>query len=294
VDELPETYDIENIEQMRALADELRLRIIELLVQEPKTATQIGDALDVAPAKAHYHVRELERVGLLKLVFTREKGGILEKYYRAVAKNIAVPGAILQRTPPDEVLAAANEIAQQAIAGFLRAARVAIPMLDPAERVLGIGGASLWLTREEAAEFFKELGALFERHQQRRGIAGEREVTFFHIGYDARDAGEPEAPAAAPRPAPPSPPSPPSPRPPTPPFKGGRVWAAGMTGFSRADLEKVVARGERLDINVLGYVNFDGDIPPELADRAIARFRYRGVVTASPEVREVLKRKEQT
>jgi hypothetical protein len=64
--------------------------------------------------------------------------------------------------------------------------------------------------------------------------------------------------------------------------------------FARQDLERVVARGERLDINVLGYCSFDGDIPAELADRAIARFRYRGVVSASAEVRAVLKRKEQT
>lgn len=33
----------------------------------------------LARSDAHYHVRELERVGLVQLVETREKGGILEK-----------------------------------------------------------------------------------------------------------------------------------------------------------------------------------------------------------------------
>jgi hypothetical protein len=74
--------------------------------------------------------------------------------------------------------------------------------------------------------------------------------------------------------------------------KGGRVLAAGAVTFSRADLERVIARGERLDIRALGYCSFDDDVSAELADRAIARFRYRGVLSASPDVREMLKRKE--
>ena len=54
------------------------------------TVTQLGDILGIAPARVHYHVRELEKVGLLCPVETREKGGILEKYYQPVAKNISV------------------------------------------------------------------------------------------------------------------------------------------------------------------------------------------------------------
>jgi len=75
-----ERYEIENIEQLRAIADVLRLRIIDILQKQPMTVTQLGEVLGLAPAKVHYHVRELERVGLLRLVETREKGGILEKY----------------------------------------------------------------------------------------------------------------------------------------------------------------------------------------------------------------------
>jgi hypothetical protein len=71
------------------------------------------------------------------------------------------------------------------------------------------------------------------------------------------------------------------------------MWTAGVLTFSKRDLERVVARGEQLDINALGYCSFAADIPPELADRAIRRLRYRGVLSASPEVREVLKRKEE-
>jgi DNA-binding transcriptional ArsR family regulator len=309
VDELPEVYNIESIEQMRALADELRMRIVEALAQQAMTVTQLGEVLGVAPAKVHYHVRELERVGLLRLSFTREKSGILEKYYVAVAKSLVVPPSLMQNVAPDELIAATNEYAQTAIAGFLRASRALTQNLPegPGEKqlVLSLGGSSLWVTPDEFREFGKALQALLDRHGQRRGVEGEREVVFFELAYDARAAGEPPE-LATPHAAhpghpgrPPQPQPPQAPRPPTPPMhsvtleRSGRVMAAGAVTFSRKDLEKVVARGERLDINVLGYCSFDGDITAELADRAIQRFRYRGVVSASPEVREVLKRKEQ-
>jgi DNA-binding transcriptional ArsR family regulator len=321
VDELPEVYNIESIEQLRALADELRMRIVELLAQQAMTVTQLGEVLGVAPAKVHYHVRELERVGLLRLSFTREKSGILEKYYVAVAKSLVVPPSLLQSAAPDELIAATNEYAQTAIAGFLRASRALthVPPEGLREQrfMLSLGGSSLWVTPEEFREFGKALQALLDRHGQRRGVEGEREVVFFELAYDARLASEPPEPAMPhgahpghpgqpPQPSPPSPPQairpPQAPRPPAPPAplmhsvtleRSGRVMAAGAVTFSRKDLEKVVARGERLDINVLGYCSFDGDISAELADRAIGRFRYRGLVSASPEVREVLKRKEQ-
>src|SRR5579859_254252 len=84
-EELLEVYNLETIEQMRAIADQLRQRIMQELLQEPRTATQVAEVLGLAPAKVHYHIRELERVGLVNLVFTREKGGILEKYFQPIA-----------------------------------------------------------------------------------------------------------------------------------------------------------------------------------------------------------------
>ena len=66
----------------------------------------------------------------------------------------------------------------------------------------------------------------------------------------------------------------------------------GAVSYSQNDLEGVAARGERLDISVLGACGFASDIPAELVDRVIARFRGRGPLSASPAVRDVLKMKE--
>lgn len=63
-------------------------------------------------------------------------------------------------------------------------------------------------------------------------------------------------------------------------------------GFLRAvAYEAREARDRPLDIQVYSACAFARDIPPELADRAIARFRHRGRLDASPAVKEVLARK---
>jgi hypothetical protein len=62
--------------------------------------------------------------------------------------------------------------------------------------------------------------------------------------------------------------------------------------YSRADLERLAARGERLDVYALGSCAFAEDIPAALVDRVINRYWLRGKLEATPEVRAVLRRKE--
>src|SRR5690348_5811062 len=114
-----ERYDIETLEQLRAIADVLRIHILDLLNQRPMTVTQLGEHMGLAPAKVHYHVRELERVGLVELVETREKGGILEKYYQPIAYEIGVNKALLS-APVDEAEATLRDLLDQISSGYLR------------------------------------------------------------------------------------------------------------------------------------------------------------------------------
>lgn len=291
MDEIPALYEAESLEQVRALADELRVRIFSLLAQEPLTVTQVGKALDIAPAKIHYHVRELERVGLVRQVFTREKSGILEKYYRAVAKDISVSRSLVTSAPRDELVAAANAFAQSAVSGYLRALGrlVQLPDEEFQQHPFSISNATLWLTRDELDQLGAELQTLFEKYAARRGIEGEHESTLFTLLYPAQLAAEHEAsPDVVTRAEKQSP----GPGQPVHEPKVHRISAVGAISYSRKDLEGVAARGERLDISVLGACLFADDISAEEVDNVVARFRCLGPLSASPAVREVLKRKE--
>ncbi len=305
MEDIPETYQLETIEQMRALAEELRIRIIEALGQQAMTAKQVATLLDEAPAKVHYHLHELEKVGLVNLVDIREKGNMLEKYYRAVAKNISASETLFQRAPSDETIALIREFFQQISQRFMRVLADALKRQAWEEHIsLHLTGEQLWMTREEYQQLVKQINALVEPYKNPRNNAGEQEHTFVEIIYPVHPTSE-----QAEAPETPAPPAPversraseqktyhsstgvqftsdePLPR-------KARMIGAGGFSYSRKGLEEVIAQGKQLDIQILGYCSFAEDVTPDLIDRAIARFRCRGKVNASPEVREALKRKE--
>ena len=73
------------LEQIKVLADPLRIRILEELCEE-RTTKQVAERLGEKPTKLYHHVDALERVGLIELTRTRQNRGTLEKYYLAVAR----------------------------------------------------------------------------------------------------------------------------------------------------------------------------------------------------------------
>ncbi len=79
---------LETPEQIRALAHPLRQRVLGLVTNAPYTNKQLADLLQVSPPRLHFHVRELQSAGLIELVSEQPKGGVIEKYYRAVARMV--------------------------------------------------------------------------------------------------------------------------------------------------------------------------------------------------------------
>lgn len=263
-------YEIENIEQLRAIADLLRVRIIDLLRNQPMTVTQLGDALGIAPAKAYYHVRELEKVGLLRLVETREKGGILEKYYQPVAREITVEKSLLS-APPLEAITVMESLLGQIQDGFLRAFRHALEHKDEKPGI-SIGFSRLYLTPAEQEQLGRQLAELFRPYEQQRGGQGEREFLAALLSYPETDASDVVASIALAAPQ--------------------QAQVVGTASFTRADLEKVLAEGKRLHINVVGICRFADDVSAELAGEAIESVRIVGKLIASPEVKKIVTSKQ--
>lgn len=78
---------VRDTRQLQVLGNPLRVRMLEHLCREPLTATQLGELMEMAPARAHYHLKQLVSVSLVELIERRETSGIVEKYYRAVARR---------------------------------------------------------------------------------------------------------------------------------------------------------------------------------------------------------------
>ena len=67
-----------------------------------------------------------------------------------------------------------------------------------------------------------------------------------------------------------------------------REMVLGLQRYSRRDLEKVLASGEQLQIQVLGLATIDDDVTPQLARQAIAFIAVLGALRASPAVKAAL------
>ncbi|TFW09247.1 CopG family transcriptional regulator [Massilia horti] len=65
-------------------------------------------------------------------------------------------------------------------------------------------------------------------------------------------------------------------------------FVMGLQRYSRAELERVVAAGEQLEIHVLGLATVEDDVTAELARAAIASIRVLGAFIASPAVKAAL------
>jgi DNA-binding transcriptional ArsR family regulator len=77
------------MEEAQVLFRPMRLRILDALA-EPNTASEVARRLGVARQKINYHLKELERDGLVELVQERKKGNCLERIVRATARSYLV------------------------------------------------------------------------------------------------------------------------------------------------------------------------------------------------------------
>ncbi len=115
--------------QLKAVSDPPRLNIIERIANEALTVRQVAARLGQPPTRLYYHVAELEKAGLVSLVDTRVKSGIVEKYYRTSAGHITIDHKLLnaggdQETAVRDLLsmvfdATAQEITRSLAAGLV-------------------------------------------------------------------------------------------------------------------------------------------------------------------------------
>lgn len=80
--------------------DPVRARLLAELL-EPGSATMLAARVGLARQKVNYHLRELERHGLIELVEERRKGNVTERVMRATAMSYVISPAVLAAVQPD-------------------------------------------------------------------------------------------------------------------------------------------------------------------------------------------------
>jgi DNA-binding transcriptional ArsR family regulator len=89
---------ITEVEQLKAISDPLRLRLVEAMAEDLErawTAKDLAERLGAKQTKLYHHINLLEERGFLRVAETRLVSGIVEKRYALTARSFRVDRGLL-------------------------------------------------------------------------------------------------------------------------------------------------------------------------------------------------------
>ncbi|MDM5337670.1 helix-turn-helix domain-containing protein [Fictibacillus enclensis] len=173
---IEETYLVTLPEQAAALLHPIRSEIVAAL-KVPASATEIAKMLNETPQKINYHLKALEKVGLVQKVGTRNVRNLVEVLYQAVAKTLILSESLGLSPETSQKLQD-----QQALAHVLSLTEAikkdALHLMEQAEKAqipsaVLQASVSLWGEKQRNEfmnEYFSLLHQLIEKYQ-----SGEKE-----------------------------------------------------------------------------------------------------------------------
>lgn len=181
---------------LRALAHPARLTIVdELYGGDERTASELGELTALTASAMSYHLRALERWGIVERAGPRQDGR--ERPWRAAGKSLSVV------SDSSALSAAAADVIA---GGYLQQFREELrrwSLVEDADsktwrEATGMSRSSLWLTEAEIEAFTAELKALTERYEAGRNsiehpVGARRTVCLVGIVPVADEQGRPES-----------------------------------------------------------------------------------------------------
>ncbi|UPK46346.1 ArsR/SmtB family transcription factor [Paenibacillus pabuli] len=169
---------LSTIEEIKVYSDPYRIQILNMFNKQgrPSTVKEIADQMGEVPAKVHYHVKKLEKIGLLTIVSTREINGIIAKYYESFKGEIQLRNEDEENSPLKEVFRSEtfkllNEMYEQSRRRFMNQAENGDPMF--------ISDMTLYASREEVEQLYNNITKLCEPYLTKDKHKADQEA--FHL-----------------------------------------------------------------------------------------------------------------
>src|SRR5262245_43969825 len=164
---------IEDPGALRALAPPARLAVVDERSQAfERTSTELAEVTGLSPSAMSYHLRALERWGIVERGAPREDGR--ERPWRAAGRTLSLDPETASTAAVDVV---AGTTLQHLRDEFRRWALVEQKQGKTWREVAGISRSYLWLTEEEAAALNADLWAVMKKHTADRDAAHHPEGT---------------------------------------------------------------------------------------------------------------------
>lgn len=207
---------IHRLDTLKVYFDPLRTRIMQEIAHQPRTVQQIAEALEVPFTRLYYHIKLMEKHGLIRMVDSRRlPGAIEEKYYQVSARMFVIDRSLLRFDPQgrndnlEYLLENVFEASHADIRQSVRAGRIDMSAAPPHPKALFARRLLFRLSADKAAAFQRELMDLLVKYQS---IATHSHDTYYaallalyptSVPFENAESGETAA-AAGDAPAEPS------------------------------------------------------------------------------------------
>jgi DNA-binding transcriptional ArsR family regulator len=149
---------IRDLETLKLIADATRAAILELLA-EPRSVTQLAEALGVPRTRLYHHIDLLVARSVIEQVDERRVGALRERFYALTAKTFRPSPRLLQSGDVNERADALTTLILDTTKADLRRSLVSgeAEPDDGGRKRLGAGRSIAFLTPERAAQLIGEL-----------------------------------------------------------------------------------------------------------------------------------------
>lgn len=171
-------FSVRDAETLQALAHPIRVQVLEAL-REPASAATVARRIGLPRQKVNYHLKELERAGLVQQIEERRVGNFVESIYRAVARTFLVSPQVawadgrrletLQGQHSLETLVLLGERLQHDAAALLDRAAFDGAQIASASVVADARFASEEEREAFLSEYLEAVAALLERYGTKEG-----------------------------------------------------------------------------------------------------------------------------
>ena len=165
---IADEHIITDLNTLKIIADPTRRDIMRHL-DKPQTVKEVAEMLDKDPTKLYYHVRQLEKHGLIQVIETNIVSGIIEKTYQVVARQFHLKKGLIATTEMTEENietlfgtifdVTKDEISRSIRAGLMKPGDETTPQKDGTVKII------LSLTESQAIELHSQLKSLWNEYE---------------------------------------------------------------------------------------------------------------------------------
>jgi hypothetical protein len=163
---IPESQRIDP-KQLKLLADPVREFIVGALVPAARTVPDLAKELHCPPTRLYHHMKRLLAAKLIRIESTRMVSGIVERHFRATARQYLLDRTVFGRGKPDAgldaILGFVFDQSRVEIAAAVARGRLDLTAPSGHARSVVAYRSSAWLTTSEATAIQRDLKRLHDR-----------------------------------------------------------------------------------------------------------------------------------